>query len=275
MNEKKGTRKNQAVAGVIEALLLVALVSIIIATIQLVYIPQVMNEREAEHMDDVSNQFSYMKSMIDIQSITQSDVPMFSMLTLGSDELPYFLTARADGEVKVIAYTTSKISIDYGSFVFPLTSIVYDARNAYFVDQTYALEGGGIIVKQPEGKPVMRVNPSISITNGSSLVTIYINLPVFSDIPGKNETYGYGSTKCVIRTNYSSSSTQPISGVSSIQIYTDYTNAWNESLITILEGAAQVSEKTNYVEITKKTKDINVEIKRIQIYAQIGPGWVV
>ena len=63
MTNKKD-RKKLAVAGVIEALLLVALASIILSTIQLVYIPQMMEEREAEHMDEVSNQFSSLKFMI-------------------------------------------------------------------------------------------------------------------------------------------------------------------------------------------------------------------
>src|SRR4030042_2172596 len=129
-------RGQYAVAGVIEALLMVALVATIIGLIQTLYIPEVMKQREAEHMDEISNQFSYMKSMMDIQSITQSDVPIFSVFTLGSDELPYFVTARADGELKVITQTSSKVSIDYDPIGIPLTSITYDAINSYFVDQT-------------------------------------------------------------------------------------------------------------------------------------------
>ena len=56
-------KNNHAVAGVIEALLIVALVAIIISTIQLVYIPQIMSQREADHMQEISNQFSYIKSV--------------------------------------------------------------------------------------------------------------------------------------------------------------------------------------------------------------------
>ena len=67
MKNKKIIKRNGAVAGVIEALLLVALVSIIISTIQLTYIPQTMEQKEAEHMDDVENQFSYCCSQIVVQ----------------------------------------------------------------------------------------------------------------------------------------------------------------------------------------------------------------
>ena len=57
---------DQAVAGVIEALLLVALAAIVLSTIQLVYIPDIMEQREADHMDQVDNQFSHLKSVIDL-----------------------------------------------------------------------------------------------------------------------------------------------------------------------------------------------------------------
>ena len=55
MKHRKFGTHTQAVAGVIEALLMVALVSVVISIIQLVYIPQVMEQKEAEHMDQVSN----------------------------------------------------------------------------------------------------------------------------------------------------------------------------------------------------------------------------
>ena len=102
MKYKKFRVKNHAVAGVIEALLMVALVSIIISIIQLSYIPQIMEQREAEHMDQVSNQFSSLKSMIELQAITNSSAPISTMITLGSKELPYFITARSYGEISTV-----------------------------------------------------------------------------------------------------------------------------------------------------------------------------
>ena len=142
MKNKKFIKRKDAVAGVIEALLLVALVSIVISTIQLVYIPQTMEQREAEHMDDVENQFSYLKSVIDLQSLVKENVPISSPITLGSRELPYFVTAKAFGQLDIIygGSTDSKIMTDSSADI-PLTSIKYEAFNSYFVDQTYILEG--------------------------------------------------------------------------------------------------------------------------------------
>jgi len=268
---KHNHRKNQAVAGVIEALLLVALAAIIISTIQLVYIPDVMEQRESDHMDDINNQYALLKSMIDLQSMTNSSSPISSMITLGSSELPYFITARSFGEIYVEEDANYQINIDYNSYTYPLTSIVYNAKNTYFVDQTYVLQGGGFIVSQPTGLSVMRVAPSISATNGSDIDITY-TLPIFSGLEGKNYTYGSGS--CFVRTSWSSGTTQSYSSVNSINITTDYPNAWNETLVDALGENANIDVGNDYIEITKKTKDINFNIRTYTISVQIGLGWI-
>jgi len=278
----------QAVAGVIEALLLVALVSIVISVIQLIYIPQIMEQREAEHMDQVFNQFSSMKSMMDVQATTRSSSPISSMITLGSRELPYFITAKATGELSTKQDAAFKITLNpppgaLPSGTVPLTSVEYMADNSYFVDQSYILEGGGIIVKQSEGTSVMRADPSISSVNNTNSITIHVDYPHVIAIPGKNSTYGDG--KCFIRTNYSSNRTYvddiPPGGY--IRIYTQYLNAWNESLHNILgiydtNGCLLINvvgtQPTGYIEILPGTKNILLQLNVIDIFAQIGPGWI-
>ncbi|MBN2066690.1 MAG: hypothetical protein JW771_07800, partial [Candidatus Thermoplasmatota archaeon] len=126
---------NHAVAGVIEALLLVALVAVILSTIQLLYIPEIMEQRESDHMDEVANQFSFLKSVIDLHAATEKDVPITAPLTLGSKELPYFVTAAAYGELIVYDQEyidTYFIRVRNGIGLFPLTSIYYKAHNRYY-----------------------------------------------------------------------------------------------------------------------------------------------
>ena len=279
---KKLVDERSAVAGVIEALLIVALVATVISTIQLVYIPQIMEQREAEHMDEVSNQFSYLKSMIDIQVISKSDAPIFSMITLGSRELPYFISARAFGDLSIT--NDPKDNITWGGLVICyLTSIEYNAYNSYFVDQTYALEGGGVFVKQPGELSALRVDPPVYIINGTNKVNVYFNLTKIVSYNNKNSTNGYGKT--LIRTNYSHTSTAPIypytvDGGLNISINTDYPNAWYTSLNNTMGSLVNVSllppESPTYVEIKKKEggKPIDLYLKENIIFAQIGPGWV-
>jgi len=268
MKYKKIRVKNHAVAGVIEALLMVALVSIIISMIQLIYIPQIMEQGEADHMDEVSNQFSTLKSMIELQAITNSSAPISTMFTLGSRELPYFITARAFGELRVEDSGEWDISVNE-AHVEDLTSITYEASNSYFVDQTYVLEGGGIIVKQPNGEPVMRVDPSIYPEPGGR---ICFNLPIFIGMPGKNLTSGLG--KCFIRTNWSQGDDSPWNA-DSMNITTQYPNAWNESLSSILGEDFKIEKGESYVKISKEDETpFPLVIRYYYIYVQIGHGWI-
>lgn len=274
MKVKRIKEEKHAVAGVIEALLLVALASIIISTIQLVYVPQMMEEREAEHMDLISNQFSSLKSMIELQAITQSSAPISTMITLGSKELPYFISAKGYGEISVpdSSYWSIKvISFDSGIYNYELTSIKYEAYNSYFVDQIYSLEGGGVIVKQLNGESVMRVDPSISVKNTSRII-IHYNLPIFVGFPGKNLTYGPG--KCFIRTNWSIGDTDQITNISIINISTQYPEAWNKSFFNMFGNNVNYEQGTTYIKISKKVKKINLDIEYYYIYTQIGHGWI-
>lgn len=272
-------RNNDAVAGVIEALLLVAMFSIILSTIQLVYVPDIMEQREVEHMDEVENQLSYLKSVIDLQASMKEDVPISSPLTLGSRELPYFVTARAFGQLEIIDGGDSKINTDFAINI-PLTSIKYQAVNSYYLDQDYALEGGGLIMKQHDGES-MQIEPSISYQNLSSQIRITWTLPDFESIAGKNSTTGFKG--CYIRSNYSSNTTY-IGSTTYIRIYSDYLTAWNTSLNQLFDEAVsngyitiEKNSETNptYVEITPGTKSLYIQMTVTKILTQIGPGIVI
>lgn len=305
MKFNKLVRENTAVAGVIEALLLVALVAVILSTIQLVYIPQIMEEREANHMDEVADQFSNLKSVIEIQSMMGSldtgDTvvysPISSSITLGSKELPYFVSARSYGEVILIDEDdvgTNKINIQpmsigqFGSGI-PLTSINYEAFNSEFVDQVYALEGGGIILNQSEGE-VMRVNPSIAVENNSAVgnIKIYWTIPIFNGVPGKKSYGGWGYYKdCFIRSNYSNHYTHSGSAWY-IYIYSNHLEAWNHSLVDTISGMLREAADNGYlivdqntsvipnrVEIKPGSKTLMVDITIVRLEIQVGPGAVI
>ena len=287
MKNKRFIKRKDAVAGVIEALLLVALASIVISTIQLVYIPQTMEQRESEHMDDVENQFSYLKSVIDLQSIVKENVPISSPITLGSRELPYFVTAKAFGQLEIIDEdsTDSRITMNFPTIPsIPLTSIKYEAFNSYFVDQTYVLEGGCVIVKQSDGETV-KIEPSITINNKSSenKIEIIYNIPVINGIPGKNSTNGYKN--CFVRTNYSNQESYSMAEIDYIYIYTNYLDAWGASLNKLLKEEVEngyiVIEKRpilspEYVSITPSGGiHLYIELTVTYVGAQIGPGIVI
>jgi hypothetical protein len=279
MREKQLIWSTHAVAGVIEALLLVALFSIILSTIQLVYIPEIMEQKEVEHMDEVENQFSHLKSVIDLQSSVKENVPISSPITLGSRELPYFVTARAFGQLDIIDWGDSRIDTDFLANI-PLTSIRYNAMNSYFIDQEYVIEGGGLILKQYDGETV-RIEPSMSYDNESTQIKIHWTLPEFFSVAGKNSTSGFKG--CYIRSNYSSDVSYQ-GATTYIRIYTDYLTAWNNTLNQLLEepvdnGYMVIEKKPiaspTYVEISSGTKSVYLDLTLVRIGVQIGPGIVV
>jgi SepF-like predicted cell division protein (DUF552 family) len=174
--------------------------------------------------------------------------------------------------------------------VCSLTSIIYNADNSYFVDQTYILEGGGIIVDQLGGTSVMRADPSIAIQNLTAIKTIEMSfyLPKIINIQGKNTSSGIG--KCFIRTNYSfceQTTNNPIYAGQSIIIKSKYIDAWNESLnrligeeiktVSIKIGSDPTNPTTKVVLITAKNAEyiINLKLTVVNIIVQVGPGWVI
>lgn len=110
MNEKE-----RAQVGVVVAILMVSLFVAVIVLIQVYYVPNWMKDKEADHMDTVANQFSNIKFSIDLQAMAQMDVPITNSITLGSKELPYFVSARSFGSLNVLSSNSSSFSISVTS----------------------------------------------------------------------------------------------------------------------------------------------------------------
>ena len=299
MRKRVFIRNNSALAGVLEALLLIGLVAMILSVIQVSYIPNIMEQKESEHMDKVANQFSQLKSTIEIQSmmgVIQSDdpiahSPMSSPITLGSDKLSYFVTSWALGHVEIIDKDATDSLIKLSSAPtgylngIPLTSIKYEADNAYYIDQDYILEGGGVILEQDDGES-MKVAPPIIVENNSGSINFIYSITVITSKPSKNLSATM-IDDIYVRTNYTTSSTHTDSNLAWIYIYTDYIEAWNQTLIADDSGIlweyydngyinVDFNDNVNptYIEIKPGTKSIDVEFTIVEIGAQIGPGVV-
>jgi len=279
-------RETIAVAGVIELLLIIALFAIVLAMIQLTYIPEIMEQNEAKHMDEVSNQFSRLKAMIDIQAKQNTTIPISNIITMGNRQLPYLVTMPSRGDISLIDNdtTNSKINITNGSINinYPLTSIKYESNNLYFVPQTYILEGGGVIIKQPEGNPVMWENPPFNATpirdhNGHvTIIEMHFDIPVFICEDENDKTSGLDF--CYVRTNYSDELSDDdwnyMFNISNINISSEYSYAWFSFVNTSFEKDVRENitfyQKSNYVRIEKKD-DIRIDMyyRKNCIYARL------
>ncbi len=260
-------RNNYALSGVIEALLLIGLVAIILSTIQLVYIPEIMKQKEYDHLDEVENQFAHLKSVIETQSMLGviqssepiSHSPISSPITQGNDKLPYFVTSQTLGDIKIIdkdkansldnkiSYMPGLQGLDSAGYLneIPLTSAIYRMHSMYIdYNPKYIFEGGGIILNQTGGKndtgEVMRVNPAMTVENQSEAIKINYYVPVFDCIPGKNTT-AYSIDTSYIRTNYISSEEPTSLNINDpvnhyIRIKSDHLDGWNNCLLDPDDG---------------------------------------
>ena len=261
------------VVGVIEAILLVALFAIILATIQLTYIPSLMENREAEHMSTVSNQFSQLKLAIDLHSVSRSNFSISVPLTLGSREIPYLVTARSLGEVSIIE-NAFKISVKTASGYsnFSLGIIRYNANNVYYVRQSYILECGAVLLRQSGSYDSMLSPPTFSAKksgNTISLSLLAVNISSYA-----NRTTESGLDTTYIRTNYSSMSSFDFQDIESLTIYTYYPDPWFRFLNYSIDNCS-VTEYDNRVVVEPESgyqMDLHLDV--IKIYAQIGRGWI-
>lgn len=105
---------NKGQVGVIVAILVVSLLVAVLVIIQTVYVPQWMKDREAEHMDNVANQFADLKYSLDLQASQRSLSPLINSITLGSKELPFFVSSRAFGSLYIVGEDTSNFSVTFG-----------------------------------------------------------------------------------------------------------------------------------------------------------------
>lgn len=261
------------VVGVVEAVLLVALFAIILATIQVTYVPSLMENREAEHMSVVSNQFSQLKLAIDLHAVSKSNFSISVPLTLGSREIPYFITARSLGEVRIVE-DAFKISVKTASGYsnFSLGAIKYSANNVYYVKQSYILECGAVILSQSGTYNSMLSPPTLSSEKSGNIVSI--NLLAVNISSYANRTTESGLDTTYIRTNYSSMSHFDFKNVENITIYTPYSDSWFRFLNYSIENVTVTEYKDKVVIKPEDGYQLDLYLDVIKIYAQIGRGWI-
>lgn len=285
MHNKQKKCLDYGVVGVVTAVLLVGLVVAVISLMQTVYVPNIMEHREAEHMDLVADQFTRLKSAIDNQvSSKNQGVPVATSITLGSKELPYLLTVRAFGTIEVLSDELC-FGLTYGEDDENLSRSVgilkYSSANGYFLDQSYIYEAGTVIVAQESGN-MMLIRPSLSVSRVQTNVTFLFDLVNVSAIGEKMQATGFGTYP--IQTEFDSLESINISDVKSFYISTDFPNAWRLYLEDMFSRAGLSEDVDFSISINENGLIVDLTIndslssffslKVININTQIGPGWI-
>ena len=279
---------DNAVVGVVTAVLIIGLIVAVVSLVQTVYVPKMMEQREAEHMDDVADQFAWLKSSIDNQvAMKNENVPVVSSITLGSKELPYLLSVRAFGSIQVIEDAFTIIFTNSSQPTrYVLGTLQYNSMNAYYLDQSFIYETGGIIVSQSDGDMMyVRPRPSFFIPESDNIYNLSITLVNISVGGEKSSATGYGNFPIQTEFLNSNRTKKPLEDILNITIETKYPNAWSAYLRSSLDNAGYVNK---YEINTTKDKvlikfltgamgsimPVNLEIDFVNISAQVGPGWI-
>jgi hypothetical protein len=277
-------KKDEAVAGIVVAVMIVGLVLAVISIVQTIYIPKWMESREAEHMGVVADQFSNLKFTIDTQIALKGDVPISSSITLGSRELGFFMSNKAFGRLALIsngwAYRFVRTAGDTYEDNYGI--LRYSSENAYFLNQIYNYEIGGVILNQTEGA-VFIIKPEFSVLYNASTRIANLSLTCIDLVPNDEKTSisGYGTYP--VRTEYMSATNTTITSLKTFVIITPFSSIWYTFLNTTLSDANLVKNTdytitkiSNQVTITFNSPpltNVNLDLTKIQIAAQITPGW--
>lgn len=234
MQDKKIFRSlrnsDDAVVGVVVTVLIIGLFMVILVLLNTVYLPQWLETSEADHMDEVSQQFSQLKYALDLQSIVDSNTAMSTSFTLGINDVPFFDKGRTFDTLEII---NDAITIEFTpGDSYTSDAIVFSSINSYFVNQIYMYEAGALIIGQDE-KCMAYASPTI-------LVTDYINTNnTLPDIDGANITFFIPQIEGLIgKTNVGGHGTYKI-----------YTTTKTPSVETLFEGVSSITITNNYPDI--------------------------
>lgn len=287
---KKLIPSNEGVVGIVTAFLIVGLIVIVFSVVQTVYVPQWMKENEADHMEAVADQFSQLKFAIDTHcQFKDVNNPMTTSITLGNNEMPILTSSRSYGSIEILP-NNFQINISYNESLsqsnFSLSGIKYSSSNAYFLDQEYIYEAGGVILSQFQGD-TMVIKPSFVFINETDNASYSINLNLVNIIPVENENSISGYGNYPIKTQFISNSSVEIKGISYFTIKTEFPEVWERFLNNSFKQAGLnytknmmqyedflIERNGEQINVKFCSDGINLNVAITKIRTQITPGWI-
>jgi len=277
---------NQGVASVVVAVLLIGLLFTFLSYMQMNQIPDWTEEREAEHMNKVADQFSQLKFAVDMLStIDESGNKITTDITLGTKEipLPFLESGKSYGYLKPLddKYKINITDHTPNFYSYNLETIRYSSRNNEYTDMDFIYEAGGVIINQNNGN-IMYIGPYFS-TNYVSSVDITFDAVNFTDDTENIHTTGHGSAPILLE--YLRKNVSTINNVDTIDIMTHYTSAWYNFLNSTLVSSGLTYGSGNDFIIIENNNEVsidfddallvNLNLGIIEIIFQVGPGWVI
>lgn len=240
------------------------------------FVPVWMSDNESTHMSTVVQQFTTLKSSLDIAISYNTNsriapTPVFVPITLSSPGIPVFAAATAG----ILQYTPEgfnqrpsfNISYTYISSTGVQNTLdqTNDGHsggmldlycpNRYFVEQHLVYESGAVILNQSDGEIVI-AGPQFAVSNMGTASNRQIVLMITQvALQGLDKTIGGTGSKGVTAellyadtTSYNSSAS-PLPSVT-ITIRSTHGNAWYQYFMSALNGTADLTIRNGF-NITK------------------------
>lgn len=171
---------NRGVSNIVTSIMMMGIVFTILGMVLTVYVPIWAKSLESQHMDEVNNSFTDLKSTVDSQ-IAQDDVgtKMTTRVTLGTEGGPLLGLGQSTGSLQfhpqhslLSVYNSNDSFEKYGT---GRGRITFQANNFYFPDQDYIFENGAVILNQM-GNSLMKVEPNFYVNNvsGNTEITLVL-----------------------------------------------------------------------------------------------------
>jgi len=270
---KKFIKPDDGLVGIVVTVLVIGLIIVVTGIVQTVYMPQWLEQKEAEHMHMVSYQFAQLKQSLDVLSVIDQQNAISIYITLGTPEIPIFGTGRTYDDLNILTNSCSiEVSNDTSSYSFSLGTVKFSSQNTYFVDQSYIYEAGTLILSQGSAG-ILNGKPFFSISNFTNVSFTIINI---SSLEGKKIAGGYGTYS--IYMEYLNSTYYSIDSFRFINITTNYKNAWRAffdstdlkySLLTY-----EINDTDYGISVEFSDSLGNIILKASEISVQIAPGWI-
>jgi len=257
------------VVGIVATVLIIGLLITFVGIIKTVHVPNWIEQKEAQHLNDVENQFTQLKYTLDILALLEKNVAISNYVTLGSEELPFINEGRT---YDTLAISSGDFQINFSnatdSFSFPLSDIVFSSKNNYFVNQILCLEAGALILSQTS-KSILLGPPLVSVSN---FTNVSLSLFAISGLDGKGFVSGYGTY--VLSNEFISREKHTMHDVAEIHITTLYPEAWGDffnSSSFVLSGLTYaINSSTGSVLITFSDPLGSIDVEIINIRSQLA-----
>jgi len=270
---KKIIKPDEGLVGIVVTVLIIGLIIVVSGIVQSVYVPQWLEQKEADHMYVVSYQFAQFKQSLDILSVIGQKNAISTYITLGTSEMPIFGTGRTDDYLSILSDNcTIEVANNTKSYSFSLGTVKYSSENSYYVDQSYIYEAGALILSQSGGS-ILNGKPFFSISNFTNVSFYIINISSFE---GKKNAGGHGTYSFYIE--YLNSTYYTIDSFRFINITTNYQNAWgiffNETSLKYSSLDYEIKDTDYGISVEFSGTLGNLILKVSELYVQMAPGWV-